>query len=332
LAALAALAAATAGNAYAQSSSAEAEQLFRDGKRLMKEGKYGEACDAFESSQKADAAITTLLNLADCREKNGQIASAWGAFLDAERLARSDAKQAKLGETAHDRAKKLEQRLSYLTVSVPEESRVEGLALSRNGDALDIGKWNRAIPVDGGDYTVTGQAPGHEAWSTVVHVANENDSVTVDVPKFKVVDELMTEPETAAQEVVAPEDEDLAQATPQSSFTGRRKLAVGVGAAGLLAIGGGIVLGLQAKGFESDAAERCPMLTGCANADAANVLVDKANQRALFADVAFGVGAAAVVGAVVLWLTGAPDRAAGETALTPFVNPTSTGVAVTGSF
>src|SRR5688500_1084042 len=90
--------------AAAQSASAEAEQLFRDGKRLMKEGKYDEACVAFEASQKADPATSTLLNIADCYEKAGRIASAWGAFLEAERETRGKDDQASFHKTAKDRA------------------------------------------------------------------------------------------------------------------------------------------------------------------------------------------------------------------------------------
>src|SRR5690348_3697323 len=115
----------------AQSSAAEAEQLFRDGKKLMNEGKYAEACTAFETSNRLDPSVATLLNLANCREKNEQLASAWSAFLEAERLTR-DTGSAALNNTAKDRAAKLEPRLSYLTVSVPAESDIDGLTLTRN--------------------------------------------------------------------------------------------------------------------------------------------------------------------------------------------------------
>src|SRR5262249_8883682 len=75
--------------AFAQSVSVQAQSLFDEGRKLLKAGKLAEACAAFESSQKLDPAVTTLLNLADCREQNHQFATAWGAFVDAKRMAQA---------------------------------------------------------------------------------------------------------------------------------------------------------------------------------------------------------------------------------------------------
>jgi len=160
---------ASAGLAHAQI----AEQLFREGKRLMAEGKIAEACTAFEGSYRKDEAVTTLLNLADCREKNGQYASAWGHFIEAERKTRGNSAEAVFNSTAKDRAGKLEGRLSYLIINVPDEARVDGLEITRNGQPVDKAEWNRDIPVDGGTWKVEGKAPAFEAWSTSVTVGKE---------------------------------------------------------------------------------------------------------------------------------------------------------------
>src|SRR5215471_13426301 len=48
-------------SARAHAQSAEAEQLFSDGDRLMKQGKLGEACDAFEASNKLETRAGTLI-------------------------------------------------------------------------------------------------------------------------------------------------------------------------------------------------------------------------------------------------------------------------------
>src|SRR5690349_11906109 len=107
--------------AQAQPASVQAEQLFRQGKKLMGEGKIAEACKAFEGSYRKDEAVSTLLNLADCREKNKQYASAWGHYLDAERKTRGDAAQATFNRTARERSVALESRLSYLIINVSKE-------------------------------------------------------------------------------------------------------------------------------------------------------------------------------------------------------------------
>jgi len=302
----------------ARAQSVEAESAFRDGKRLMGEKKYAEACEAFATSLRLAAGTSTKMNLADCREKNAQLASAWGLFREVVIAARGDDSLAALAKVAKERSDKLEPRLSYLTISVPDESRVAGLVVARNGTDLDAGLWNRAIPVDGGTYTIAARAPAHEAWSTSVEVAMEGAKETVDVPRFKALPEAPVEPEP---EPSPPRPDVVVETRRASTFTGRRKLAVGVGAAGVAALAAGGLLGWTARGLEDDAYALCPA-EACDDAAEANDLVSRAETRALYANVSFGVGAAALIGAAVLWFTGAP------VALTP----TNDGLAVAGRF
>src|SRR5689334_9389322 len=112
-----------------------AEALFRDGRRLMKEHKLAEACEKFEASERIDDSVGTLLNLADCREKNGQLATAWATFLKAASTARTRHDDHETTAKAHAAA--LEPRLSYLTISVPESSKVDGLVIKRDDVEID---------------------------------------------------------------------------------------------------------------------------------------------------------------------------------------------------
>ena len=287
---------------------AEAEQLFRDAKKLMERGKYDEACDAFAGSHKLDPTVNTLANLAACREKNGQLASAWSLFLDVERATRDDDKRVELNATARERAKKLEPRLSYLTVSVPAESNIAGLELTRNGAPFDASMWNRAIPVDGGAYVIVGHAPGHEEWSTTVTVPEANGRVSVDVPKFKEVEKLV-EPADGAHEQPDPEPSVSRRVSSPGILTGQRKLSLALGGVGILAAGGGIVLGLQVGDLDEKARAICPD-NPCARADEANAIGDRSDRRALYANLAFGAAGAAVVTAAILWFAGAPENPA----------------------
>jgi hypothetical protein len=167
------------GLAYADSN-AKAEVLFRQGRDLMAAGKLAEACAAFDASQKLDPATTTLFNQADCREKNGQLATAWGLFVDAERKTRgaTDAVGAKLHKVATDRAAKLEPRLSTLTVNVKP---APGLVVFRGDEQIEAGEWNRALPIDGGEYTFVARIGGREVWSETIMIAKANARDTIDV-------------------------------------------------------------------------------------------------------------------------------------------------------
>src|SRR5215470_7421371 len=160
--------------------SPQAEALFRDGKRLMKDGKLAEACAAFEGSERAEHNVATVLSLADCREKNHQYASAWALFLQADSQSRPDPSKAALNKTAKTRAHSLESKLSYLTINVPDESRIPELVVTRDGVPIDPVEWNRSIPTDGGDHVIAGKAPGHESWSTKVTLNPEADKQSVE--------------------------------------------------------------------------------------------------------------------------------------------------------
>jgi hypothetical protein len=323
-AALAALA--LAAPAHAQST-VEAEKLFRDGKALMKQRKTAEACDAFEASQRIEANIATLTSLADCREKNGQLASAWGYFLKAESLTRADARQTKLNATARQRAAAIEPRLSYLTINLPDESRIEGLVVARNGIVVDPGTFNRAVPVDGGAYEIQGKAPGHEPWTTRVTVKNESDRQSVEVPKFKELPKLLEPKQTVTQD--NPDGVPLEQPA-RPLFTPMRYGALGAGGVAVVAVVAGAVFGSQSSSLDDDAERLC--VDGSCSAMQAQQANDKredARSKATLANISFGVGAAAAIGAGVLWFLGAPSDAmpsdedaeeeAGEISINPHV-------------
>lgn len=93
--------------------------------------------------------------------------------------------------------------------------------------------------------------------------------------------------------------------TPTSRWTTSRKLSLGIGAGGLVAAGVGVALSFRALGLRDDAEALCPTRS-CPDAAAANELVDRADANDRNALIAYGVGGAAVAGAVVLWIMGAP--------------------------
>ncbi|HEX4420619.1 MAG TPA: hypothetical protein VH165_22045 [Kofleriaceae bacterium] len=306
--------------------SPQAEALFRDGKQLMKDGKLGEACIAFEGSEHAEPNIATLLSLADCREKNHQYAAAWALFLQADSQTRSDPSKAMLNRTAKTRALALEPKLSYLTINVPDESRIPELIVTRDGAPVDPAEWNRAIPADGGAHVIAGKAPGHESWSTTVELRAELDKQAVEVPRFKALPELVNKPARdpglAPAPVVPPEP---------SPFTMRRKIGIGVAAGGVVVAAVAIGLGASAQSLRDEAVAGCPT-TACTTDGAASSQHknDQARSRAMVANVGFGVAGAAVIAGAVLWFIGKPESP-NAIAIAPQVGATN-GLAVLGRF
>jgi len=182
--------------ASAQPVNAEAEALFQQGVALMDAGQLAEACAAFEGSELRSPATTTLLNAATCRERNGQLATAWGAYVEVERQTRgaSDPTSQTLHAVAEEHAIKLKARLSVLTVNVAANRRIPGLEIVRDTVAIDAAAWNRSLPADGGTYVITARAPGHDSWTSRITIGKESDAKTVDVPVLAVTKAVVIAP------------------------------------------------------------------------------------------------------------------------------------------
>src|ERR1700689_2965643 len=99
------------------SSEAAATALFDEGRRLMGEHKFAEACPKLAESQRLAPSGGTLLNLADCYEHTGQTASAWVAWKDVASRANAAGK-ADVEKRALTKAAALEPALAKLTIAV----------------------------------------------------------------------------------------------------------------------------------------------------------------------------------------------------------------------
>jgi hypothetical protein len=315
--------------ARADSPSDQADVLFQRGKDLMAAGKIAEACAAFDESQQLDATPATMLNQANCREQNGQLATARALYLEAARQTSSttDARAKKMHASATSRAAKLEPQLSTLRISVPAASLVGGLEVSRDGATVAPTSWNEALPIDGGTYRISARAPGRVAWSGTVTVAAERDAKVVEVPRLPEPPR-MPEPRVAGTDappprttLTPPSETPRMAVTEETTWTGTRKLAVGLAAGGVAGLATGSVLGVLSNRKRSDAEALCPdPRRACDAADRANPLSTSASHLAIGADVAFGLAAGAATAAVVLWMTGAPESQHGV-AITPAASP-----------
>ena len=109
-----------------------------------------------------------------------------------------------------------------------------------------------------------------------------------------------------------------------SRWTTPRKLAVGAGALGLAVLGGGIAFGMRASELSGESDALCPSEV-CGDPEGLRLNRD-AREVALRANVCFGVAAASLAGATVLWLVGAPAEVA------PIVTRDHVAIAFAGRF
>lgn len=261
-----------------------AVQLFDEAEALFAKEKVAEACPKYAESYRLDPQLGVLVYLAECYEKNGQLASAWGTFREAEDVARKrgDAR----ADHAHERAAALEPRLSYVVIQVPEKARLPGLEVLRDGEAIAPVLWGSRAAIDAGQHRIAVRAPGHEPWQHEVVIAKEASSTSVDVPV------LAAEPAGTAGTPGA------ARAAPGTS---QRIAAIAVGGLGIVGVGVGGFFGLSAQASLSDSKNLCNEGNYCT--PRGDELRHSAKSKALLATVATGVGAAALVTAGVLWFT-----------------------------
>ena len=256
--------------AHAQSSDADAH--FKRGKVLMAEGKIAEACAAFDASQAAEENVSVMLNQGNCREKNGQLATALKLFnvAAAQTTGATDKVSMQLRKTAVDRAKKLEARVSKLTIEVTPASVVAGLVIKRNSDTVEQAVWSSAVPIDGGTYKIEASAPDHEPWSSTVTILNEGDAKSVVVPALvkKAAPVVETKPDVQkpddkpdvdAKPLTPPPgpkpDDNLEKPKPEPVDTApkRSRLGLVVAGVGVALLGTGLGLELVSRSKYEDA-------------------------------------------------------------------------------
>jgi hypothetical protein len=134
---------------------AAATALFKEGRDAAKNGDYATACLKFEESLRLDFGVGTLLNLADCHEHRGHVATAWQMFQQAaDQSAPTDKRRA----TAQERVAALEGRLPRLAVTVAPGAPPDTTVV-RDGVLLGKASLGTALPVDPGDHVILAKAP-----------------------------------------------------------------------------------------------------------------------------------------------------------------------------
>ncbi len=225
---------------------AAAQVLFDEGRKLMEQGKYAEACPKLESSQRLDPGAGTLLNLAACYEKNGQTASAWVTYTDAATASRD--RHPDWAARAEGRAKALFPTLSHLTIVVPNAP--EGLSVVRDGKPIEPGSFGTAMPIDPGHHVVEATATNKKPFHQELDVGKQAAETVVTV-KLEDAPVATQAEHTPLVPISPPPPEDT------SRGAGVRVLGLtmlGVGVAGVIV--GGIFGGL-AIGKKNDAAPNC---------------------------------------------------------------------------
>ncbi len=273
-------------SAYADGSAALAQQLYDDAKEAMAKGELTTACQKFAESNRLDPATGgTLLNLAVCHEKMGQIATAWAEFEEAAQFARRFARPDR-EKLAREHIDALRPRVSLLTLNVTEDP-AEPVHVAIDGVAVERPAWG-SIPLDPGDHTVEVKAAHKLAWTKHVVIGVDRERPMLEVPAL--ADEpapVVVAPRAAPDRPLGPTPEQIEAAHA------RRKAGFVLAGIGIGGVAIGAAFGITAIHLNSLSKQDCSAPGACPTTDfnGHHALLD-----ADVSDAAFGV---AIVGLAV---------------------------------
>jgi hypothetical protein len=271
------------------------DALFDKGVEQMEAGHFDKACPAIALSYKLDPLPGTLFTLAECENKLGKLATAFGHYQDYltayGRL--SPEKKRKQG----DREKVSKEAVSALSKQAPEVTITlaagapPATVVTRGGEPYPSSQLGVAVRLDPGDHVFVTQTPGGGRTETVVTVKPADKKAVV----LEVAADVTPTPKPSAPQPAG---------EPARGPSGRRIgaiVATGVGAAGLLA---GAVAGGLAIGKKSTVNQNCgiggdPTACNAAGLSAANSL----KTLGTASTAAFVIGGAAAATGIVLFAT-----------------------------
>jgi hypothetical protein len=316
------------GTAYAQTAAdqAAARALFDEGRALAKAGQYVQACPKFEAAAKLYPGAGTLLNLGDCYEKTGRFASAWAEFgasvAAADRAGRRDQ-----ADEARQRQAAIEPKVTKLTVVVP--SPVSGITVTRDGTDVSQAAWGTPTPMDAGPHVVRVEASGYRPWTTTVTLTSPGQTISVEIPA------LVADPASDGTHAsVAADDGTQAHAPADGEATAARSprsrvpafWMIGAGAA--VAVGGGVLMGVESLRAASARQSNTPATHGTS--------VDEydSTKTPYYLGLGLAIAGGAAVAAGAVWIATTHPAASSPAALrvTPWASTAAGGCAVGGDW
>ena len=292
-----------------------AAALFQEGRDAAKRGDYATACPKLSDSYRLDPAPGTLLNLADCTEHLGKLASAWQLFQQAiEHLASGDARLA----PAKQRAAALEANLPRLTVVLAPNA-PDGTKVKRDSTDLGKGGLNTALPIDPGEHEIVVTAPDHEERRFVVNLAaGRSERILVDVGALS----------PKAAPVI---DKPVLPPPPPKGMSTLRIAGLIVGGAGLAGLGGAMATGLVLPGKQRIIDLNCSVDFRC-NQEGFAAAQSGKTLSAANTTLWFAGGILTGVGAVLVIFGGNGGDAKPAAALQIHPGPGGAGASLVGSF
>lgn len=291
------------GPAHAQ----DAQALFDEGLADMKAGHFKLGCALIKRSLDVEARPGTVFTLAECYSKAGKYASAVSyydhfiALFEAMAKDQQDQQQARADVSRSERTRLIAQ-VAWLTVIVPSLE-PQGVVVTLDGEEFPASLFGIATAIDPGPHVFTTRVPEGPLIEQRVDIApGERKSMTLDVRNPNAPEP--SQPQTP--QPMAPETPDRGRSHPLAPWMWT---SFGIGAAGAIT---GTISGVMLLQDRAKIVKDCPASRRDANG---NIQCDSVEGYAAvrraqdtlapLTTVALSVGAAGVVGGVVLLILNA---------------------------
>jgi hypothetical protein len=290
-----------------------ADQLFKNGKRLLAQKRYSEACRAFEDSDRIDPGIGAKLNVAKCYQEWGKLATAWRWFVDAETMATSarDPRAKKI----HELVAAIEPSVPRLTVKAPAGADLAGVLIRLDAVAFDPSGLGVEQRVDPGPHEVETTIAGVRQVKVVPVERGGVAEVVLDIPTASRTRDSPVRTSRTRAPAGPPPDAVPAGEPARDPGRTRRLVSLGVAGAGVAAIGIAGLVTLGARGDYRDAlAAHCRGATDMCDEQGLEITHSAAHRANIATVVTLG-GLAAVAGGLIAYFTTPRVPRAGEHAL-----------------
>ncbi len=280
------------GRARAQEAAADA--LFDSARTAMAKGDFDRACEQFRASDKLDPAPGTELNLADCEEKRGRLASAWELFRTVEeKLNPSDERL----PVAHGRAHALEARVPRVTLTLGPNA-PSGSTVRDGNVELGAAAFGIALPMDPGAHELVVAAPGFAPRSFKIQLAAGENRAVVVLPGAAI-----GQPAVGASAGAVRPSSPLQEVS--SSHANTRTLGFVLGGVGVAGLGVGAIAGAMTLSKKNAVDAGCHPDKSCSSAalDAAHA----GHTLQIVSNVGWVVGAAALAAGAYFLISSGPS-------------------------
>jgi hypothetical protein len=320
----------------ARAQSAEAEELFKQGRAALEAKDYATACPKFAASLQIERAVGTLISLAECEEATGHLAGARQHWQEAADLADATFDRLKRGPYARQRFAQVDARVPRLVLRLARGAPADS-TVRRDDVTLGSAALGTPLPVDPGAHVISVVARGHSSKEYSLALG-EGDNETLEVEPGPVAPAESASPAASTTTTGATEPGAAAPAGANVARggSGQRVIAYVLGGVGVVGIAVGSYFGLQTFSKWSAAKKDCG--GGCDPGSPGQNERSDAQTDGTISTVAFAAGGVALAAAAWLFFTAPPSSRAGRAGsagpvrLAPVVGREGGSLVVAGSW